>query len=188
MKQPVLRVKKGAIIYDDTAAQEASELPRPALPGSGPLWSRRAKRRGARLTFLPLLVIALGLFILFRVVPNVPVNRAAVSGWRVTLHVTPYENTLVVGVTFVSRAPLEGRAQGVQPGKDLPEATVRFSLPGTGEQAFVAGDLAKSPMTLRGELPWIADAKRVQAEVSVGAGRITLWQPAPGPRATPSRE
>jgi hypothetical protein len=43
-------------------------------------------------------------------------------------------------------------------------------------------------MTLRGELAWLPDAKRVQAEVSVGAARVTLWQPAPGAQAAPSRE
>jgi hypothetical protein len=188
MKQPVLKVKKGAVIYDDTAAQEASELPRPALPGSGPLRSRRARRRGGRLTFFPLLVIALGLFILFQIVPNTPVNRATVSGWRVTLHVAPNTDTLLVGVTFVSRAPLKEPAQGAPAGADLPEATVRFSLPGTGEQAFVAGNLVKSPMTLRGELPWLPGAKKVQAVISVGTAHVTLWQPAPGPRGVPRQD
>jgi hypothetical protein len=179
MKQPVLKVKKGAIVYDDTAAREASELPRPALPGSGPLGSRRRKRRGGRFTYLPLLILALGLFILFRIVPNTPVGRATVSGWQVTLHVTPYKEALIVGVTFLSRAPLTGPS---------PEARVRLSLPGTGEQVFLAGDLVRSPMTLRGELPWLPSAKKVQAEISIGSARVTLWKPAPGPRTIPSTE
>ncbi|MGA2641493.1 MAG: hypothetical protein ABSG21_11410, partial [Spirochaetia bacterium] len=66
MKRPVLQIKKGAVIYDDTEARRASELPRPALPGSGPFVSRRRRRRRGPYTFIPLLVIALGLFIVFR--------------------------------------------------------------------------------------------------------------------------
>lgn len=176
MKHQVLRVKKGAVIYDDTAAREASELPRPALPGSGPLKSRQRKRRGGRLTYFPLLIIAVGVFILFQIVPKTPVRRAVLSGWQVTLHVTPHNDTLIVGVTFVSRA-------GVT---EAPEATVRVSLPGTGEQLFLAGELAKSPLTLRGELPWLRQAKKVQAQISIGTARATLWLPAPVPRQGPS--
>jgi hypothetical protein len=186
MKQPVLRVKKGAVVYDDTAAREASELPRPALPGSGPLGSRRRKRRVGRFTYLPLLIIALGLFILFRIIPNTPVGRATVSGWQVTLHVTPYKDTLIVGVTFL--APRKGPSPELPVRTEPPEARVRLSLPGTGEQAFLAGDLVRSPMTLRGELPWLPNAKKVQAEISIGTARVTLWKPAPGPRTIPSAE
>jgi hypothetical protein len=176
MKQPILRIKKGALIYDDAAAREVSELPRPALPGKKAAVSRRRKKRSAGLTYFPLVIIAVGLFILFRIVPNTPVGRATVSGWQVTLHVTPYGDTLIVGVTFLSRSPLKRSQDSAAPAL---EAAVRLSFPGTGEQQFVAGDLVKSPMTLRGELPWIPGIKRVQAEVSVGGSRVTLWKPAP---------
>lgn len=173
MKHPVLNIKKGAVIYDDTEARRASELPRPALPGSRPLVSRRRRRRGGRLTFFPLLVIALGLFILFRVVPSMPVNRAVLAGWQVTLRISPYQDRLIVGVTFILSAPTGESASPV------PEATARISLPGTGEQVFVAGMLEKSPMTLRGDLPRIGGAKKVRAEVSIGTARSTLWLPVP---------
>jgi len=173
MKHPVLKIKKGAVVYDDADARHASELPRPAVPGSRPLVSSRRRKRGRRLTFLPLLVIALGLFLLFRIVPNTPVNKAVLAGWQVILRVTPFENTLIVGVTFISRSPA---AESASP---LPEATARVSLTGTGEQVFLAGDLEKSPMTLRGELPRLASAKKVQAEVSIGSTRATLWLPVP---------
>lgn len=185
MKPPVLRIKKGAIIYDDTAAREASEAAHPALPGRKPATSRRRKRRSAGLTYFPLVIIAVGLFILFRIVPNTPVGRAAVSGWQATLHVTPYGDRLIVGVTFLSRTPLKTRSPGSPEGAEPVEAMVRFSLAGTGEQQFVAGDLVRSPMTLRGELPWLPGAKKVQAEVSVGTSRATLWRPVPGRTAVP---
>jgi hypothetical protein len=173
MTHPVLRIKKGAAIYDDTEARHAAEVPRPALPGSGPLRSRRRGKRGIPLTFFPLLVVALGLFILFRVVPNTPIQRSVVSGWQVTLRVTPYQDSLIVGVTFIASVP-----EAVDPA-NAPKATVRLSLPGTGEQVFIVGGLDKSPMTLRSELPWPPNAKRVSAEVRIGSARAALWVPVP---------
>jgi hypothetical protein len=177
VKPPVLKVKKGAQVYDDTAAQEASELPRPLLPGSGPLPRGRRRRRAGRYTYFPLVIVAIGLFIFFRVAPNTPVSRGSLSGWQVTLHVTPYNDTLIVGVTFVSKAPVEGSGSAER-------ALVRVSLPGTAEEVFVAGNLERSPMTLRGTVPWLRAAAKVEARVSIGGARVTLWQRAPRPRAS----
>ena len=176
MKPPVLKVKKGAQVYDDAAAQEESLYPRPALPGSGPLPRGRRRRRAGRYTYFPLVIVAIGLFIFFQVAPNTPVSRGSLSGWQVTLHVTPYNDTLIVGVTFVSRAPVEAGASTAQ-------ASVLVSLPGTDEQVFVSGDLERSPMTLRGTVLWLRAAAKVQAKVSIGSAHLTLWQRAPRPRA-----
>jgi hypothetical protein len=173
MKHPVLRIKKGAVVYDDTAAREASELPRPALPGTGPFFARRRRRRGIPVTFFPLLVVAIGLFILFQVVPNATVRRSVLNGWQATLRATPFQDRLIIGVTFISGSPVAGNPA------DAPEATARLSLPGTGEQTFVAGRLDKSPLTLRGDLPRIPGAKKVQAEIKVGNAHVTLRIPAP---------
>ncbi|MGO9310190.1 MAG: hypothetical protein ACLQDL_14370 [Spirochaetia bacterium] len=173
MKHPVLKIKKGAVVYDDTDALRASEVPRPALPGSGPLVSRRRRRSRGPFTFIPLLVVAMGLFIVFRVLPNTPVNRAALAGWQVTLRVTPYQDLLIVGVTFIS---------GTLPAKNAasaPPAAVRISFPGTAALARAEGLLEKSPMTLRVDLPRIRGAKKVEAEVSIGGVRATLWVPVP---------
>ena len=123
--------------------------------------------------FLPLIVIALGLFILFRLAPNTPVHRAVVGRWQATLRATPYQDTLIIGVTFLSSSDASTNVA------DVVEAKVRMSLPGTGEQVLVAGMLEKSPMTLRADLPRVAGAKKVQAEVSIGNAKATLWVPAP---------
>jgi hypothetical protein len=173
MKHPVLNVKKDAVVYDDTEARLSSGLPRPPLPGSGPFFSRRRRKRGIPLTFLPLVAIAAGLFIVLRLVPNTPVNRVTIEGWQATLRVTPYQGKLIIGVTFLSSA-----AVPVDPA-DAQEATVAVSLPGTGEQVLVAAALVKSPITLRGDLPRAAGAKKVQAVVRVGRTRAMLWVPAP---------
>ena len=173
MKHPVLKIKKGAVVYDDTEARRASELPRPALPGSGPFLSRRRRRKGIPAPFFPLLVVAVGVFIFFQIIPNAPIRRVVIDGWQATLRATPYQGRLIIGVTFISGAPVPADRAGA------PTATVRLFLPGTGAQAFVAGPLDKSPMTLRGELPRIASAKRVQADIFIGKAHATLRIPAP---------
>ncbi len=172
MKHPVLRIRKGAIVYDDTDAQRASEVPRPALPGSGPFVSRRRRRNRGPFTYIPLLVVALGLFVVFRVVPRTPVSRAVLAGWEIILRVSPYQDQLIVGVTFISRVP---PAESASP----PAAAVHVSIPGTGGRMLLTGRLEKSPMTLSGELARTSGAKKVQAEVSIGDSHATLWLPAP---------
>jgi hypothetical protein len=104
-------------------------------------------------------------------VPNAVVNRTVINGWQATLRATSYQGRLIIGVTFIASAPANHT--------DVPEATARLSLPGTREQVFIAGTLDKSPITLRGDLPRIPGAKRVQAEVSIGGARGTLRIPAP---------
>jgi hypothetical protein len=166
MKPPRLRIKKGAVLYDDS--EQVRDLPQPP-PRRRPAPPRR-RPRGARVVLAPLLAIAAGLFILFRMVPHAATNHAVLSGWQATLHVTRYEDGLIVGVTFVARSPRRSPA---------PEAAASVSLRGTGEQVFLAGDLVKSPMTLRGRLPDIPGAAAVQAEVTVGGARVVLVTPVP---------
>jgi hypothetical protein len=177
MKPQKLPIKKHSVIYDDAEAARESE---PFRPNFTTAPSRRAVRRrrvGPSSALFPLLVIAAGLFIFFKVIPHAPTARAVAGDWQVTLHVTPYQDQLIVGITFLSRS---GRAAA-----DPPEAAVRISLTGTGEQVFVAGDLARSPMTLSGRLPNLQEAVRVQAEVSIQGTRVTLA--APVPRKVPLR-
>jgi hypothetical protein len=86
------------------------------------------------------------------------------------MRITPQKDRLVVGVTFMSRAPAAEIA---------PSATVRIFLPGTGEQMFVTGVLEKSPMTLRGNMARFIGPKALEAEVGIGAAHTTLWLQAP---------
>jgi hypothetical protein len=176
MKPPVLRIKKKSVIYDDTGAQQESE---PFRPSFTPTRGRRTvpgRRVGPRYSLVPLLLIAAALFVLFRVLPHAPSSSAVVAGWQVTLHVTPWEDALIVGLTFVSRSAKPGGSTP-QGAAAVPEAAVRVSLPGTGEQVFLAGDLARSPMTLSGRLPAREGAARVRADVTILGSRATLVAP-----------
>jgi len=188
MKPPVLRIKKPSIIYDDTGAQQEGEPFRPTLTPTPGRRTVPRRRVGPRYSLVPLLLIAAVLFVLFRVLPHAPTGRAVVAGWQVTLHVTPWEDALIVGLTFVSRSAKAG-GSAPQGAAAVPEATARVSLLGTGEQVFLAGDLARSPMTLSGRLPVVGGAARVQADVTILGSRATLLAPVrkPAGGATPTR-
>lgn len=173
MTPPHIRIKKGSIVYDDSGAQQETRPFRPDLRVT-PSRRRFGRRKvGPRASLFPLLIIAAGLFIFFRLVPHALAARSTVAGWQVTLHVTPYLDTLVVGVTFVSRAG--------KPAADAPEASVRVTLPGTDQEVVVSGALERSPMTLSGRLPATTGATRVQADVVIQGSRVRLTAKAPPP-------
>ncbi len=166
MTPPRIRIKKGSVIYDDSGPQQEAVPFRPDLRVS-PSRRRFGRRKvGPRVSLFPLLVIAVGLFIFFRLVPHALASRSVVAGWQVTLHVTPYLDTLVVGITFVSR--------GARPPGDAPVASVRVTLPGTDQEVGFSGPLDRSPMTLSGRLPATTGASRVQADVEIQGSRIRL--------------
>jgi len=168
MKPDTIHIKKGASVYDD--AEEDRDLPQPPpRPARRP--PARRRRPPSRSVLAPLIAVAAGIFLVFRVVPHAVANRAVVAGWQTTLHVARIEDGLVVGLTFVAR----GRPSAP------PEATARVFLRGTSEQVFLAGDLDRSPMTLRGRLPALPAARVVQADVSIAGARVTLVAPVPPP-------
>ena len=172
MKQPVLRVRKGAEIYDDSLAEserraQAKEIAAQRHPPTG---RRRLKKRRVRMTFLPLVVLAIGLVLVFRIIPRTPTNRASLAGWDAILRATPYGNTLLLSVTFIHGTASPPLAPEIPP----TIASVRFFLQGTEERLSLEEALVKSPMTVRGQLPWSARVKKVQAEVSIGTENKTL--------------
>ena len=170
MNPPSIKVKKGAVVYDD--AEQDRLIPRPPTPPRSRFTSRRA-RGGGRSVLVPLLAVAGGIFILFRVVPHGPTHRAVLAGWQATLHVTRFDDGLVVGITFVSRSA---------PASPGPDVSAQVSLSGTTEQVVLSGELSRSPMTIRGRLPAVPGARVVQAELTIASSRVTLV--APVPRAT----
>lgn len=182
MKNPVLHIKKGVETYVDPPPGSEQEPPR-----QGPLGTRPPRRkafspsrRRGRFTYLPLLILALALVIIFRVMPRVPTNRAAMMGWDVALRVMPYSETgsggdgsglaLLVSVTFIEKS----RPAGALGGAQAPHAAVRFFLPDTGEELSLSEDLVKSPTTLHGQLRYSERVRKVLATVSVGTETRTL--------------
>jgi len=177
MNPPLLKIKKGSVVYDDSGAQQEAEPFRPDLtpaPGRRPV---RRRPVGPSASLFPLLIIAAALFIFFRVMPRGQASRAELAGWQVSLQVTPYQDTLIVGLTFVSRS---AQAQGA-----ASEASAQVVLAGTAEQALISGSLVKSPMTLSGRLENLPGGTRVRAEVVIDGSRVYLS--APVPRPTPVR-
>jgi len=177
MKPPILRIKKGSVIYDDTAAQRETTPYRPDLTVTPS--RRRIRRRsvGPRASMFPLLIIAAAIFLFFWLVPRAQSPRAALAGWQVTLRATPYEGALIVGVTFVARsASLPVPA---------PETSAIVRLSGSPQPLILSGILERSPMTLTGRFPAYGSAARVQAQVTIQGSRVTLA--ARIPRYAPSR-
>ncbi len=172
MKNPILHIKKGVGQYVDPPA--GSE-PRPSgygRLGDRPMQgkARRPPRRRGRLTFLPLLILAIALVLVFRIMPRAPLNRATLMGWDVVLRAMPYGEALLVSVTFIEKA----RPDADLSGRPVPRATVSFLLPDTGEQLALSDDLVKSPTTLRGQMPYTERVRKVAATVSIGTETRTL--------------
>ncbi len=172
MKPPVLRIKKGSIVYDDTGAQQQGEPWRPSFKPRPSRRAARGRRAGPRYSMVPLLVIALGLFVLFRVaLPRLQANRAVLAGWQVTLRLTPWEDSLVVGLTFASRSARPAAAP----------ALARVHFAGSADAVLIAGDLERSPITLTGRLPRAPAGTVVQAEVEILGARAMLSARVPRP-------
>jgi hypothetical protein len=170
MKHPVLHVRKGAEIYDDENPEGARSVflrarekaERPSQAGPPP------RGRRVRLSFFPLLLVALALFAVYHFTPRGPQDRATIAGWQVILRATPNDGSLIVGVTFI--------APGTGPVAGVPLARVHVTLPDTGGSLELSGPLSKSPMTLRGVFADTQSANRVVADVSIGekSARLTL--------------
>jgi hypothetical protein len=173
MKQPILHVKKGADLYND--ADESGPLPdvgtpaRQKRPGRGAI--RQLLRRGGS-TFLPLVVIALALLLVFREIPRGPGPRASILGWDVALRAMPYQGSLLVGVTFIRRGAESAGYRGA--GAEAQTATVKFLARETGEGVAATEQLSRSPITLSGRLGDTGKVKTVAAEVAIGAEKTIL--------------
>ncbi|MGD0724005.1 MAG: hypothetical protein ABSB63_00395 [Spirochaetia bacterium] len=172
MKNPVLHIKKGVEQYFDPPPGSGPQPPGQRRPGDRPLQGKllRSAPRRSRLTFFPLLILAIALVVVFRIVPRAPTNRATLMGWNVVLRAMPYGEALLVSVTFIEKA-----RPGVDPGgRPAPRAAVRFVLPDTGEQLTLSEDLLKSPTTLHGQMPYTDAVRKVLATVNVGTETRTL--------------
>ena len=159
MKNPVLRIRKGAEVYDDTS--------RPAQRPEDEEPAPRRRRRGwmGRLVFLPLAVLALAVGAFLALSPSG--RTARFPGWDVRLDAVTYGDLLLVAFTFTAR----GAAAGASP---APHAQLHVVLPDTGAAADLSGDLTPPTTVIRGQLPMTPAVRKVQAEVLIGPDRRTL--------------
>jgi hypothetical protein len=175
MNHPVLRVKKGVPLYDDS--QEEREPPRrEPTPAARRRMRPGSRRRRGGLTFLPLLVLALALVFVFRVMPRKPPNTATLAGWDLVLRAAPHEGALLVGVTFtrsvVRRVFIRSEATPVP---EPPQAAVvTFSSPQTAEKRVVTDSLVRSPFTVHARMLDEPPVNMMQAEVDVGGQKRLL--------------
>jgi hypothetical protein len=177
MKHPVLRIKKGSTVFDDHEADmEVRRLRRLSLDTLRAARRPRSRKQRAGLSTVSLLIVAIGAFLVIRQAPEVP--RVSFQGWQVILRATPHDELIIVGVTFIAEA---GAAMPLPAsGTDAPEkASIRIVMTGTEGRLDLGGALDRSPMTLRGELPRSAKARKVKAEVSIGSESRTLWVATP---------
>jgi hypothetical protein len=159
MKQPVIRVKKGAVIYDDRQAAADAQPWRPRLTPAGRS-RRRPPRRGS--VFFPLLVLAAALALVFWILPaRRSTNSAVLDGWKAELRAEVFEGALLAGVTFI-------RAGDAPVPNPPPIAIVRFLVSGTGERIAVTEALERSPYTVRARLSDQPRARSISAEVLIG--------------------
>ncbi len=172
MKQPVLHVKKGAVVYDDTRGSMHARAESTGERTPPPRRRRRSVRRG--MTFLPLAVVALALAAALQLAS--PRDTARFTGWDARLRVVPYEGTLLYSLTFTPR-PEPGQESG---GTAAADATI--VLPDTGASVDLSGSVGPEETTLRGQMLLPAKARRVRADVTIGGERRSLSAALPAGR------
>ncbi len=161
MKPPVLKVKKDAdqeVVFHYSRDERLSRVSAPRGPSSQPRgFLRGLFRRGRVPAFLPLLVVIIALILVARGGFRSP-GRAVIAGWEAVLRASPYEDSLLVSVTFL---PEPGTPLPAEP----PVASVVFVLPDTGERLLLSEGLGQGPSTIRGRMRYTGKEKKLTAEV-----------------------
>jgi hypothetical protein len=165
MKHPVLRVKKGATVYDDDAplsgrpeVREAWRVRRAVI-----LEARSRKSRGRGRTLLIAVSALAVFFLLWSILPRSYPDRATLGGWQAILRATHSGDTLIVGVTFIA-----AEAGGE------PTADIQIDVAGTDVSRTLSRALDKTPMTVREDIPFVAGMKEVRARVRIGEASADL--------------
>jgi hypothetical protein len=179
VKHPVLRIRKDAekdpVFYYEREKRLtlASVRRKPQSSGMGFLggffrgFFGAFRRKGKmRRMLLPALLVVLAAVILPRIIPRAP-GRAVVAGQEAVLRATPFQDALLVSVTFTARARWTPAAAGG-------EAAVQFELPDTGEKLLVTGQLGQEPSTIRGRMRYTGVEKKLTADVRVADARAGL--------------
>jgi hypothetical protein len=158
MKNPVLKIRKGADFYDDAkpARPVAAEADKDAPP-------RRRRGRFGRLLFLPLIVVALVVAAFLTLSPSP--GTARFPGWDVRLQAATYGDMLLVAFTFSARGTVSAEAA---------QAELHVVLPDSGASVELSGALASPSTTIRAQLPMTDAVRKVRAEITIGSDRRVL--------------
>jgi hypothetical protein len=175
MKQPILRIKKDAIVYDDRAPSRSHPEIRAAWRARLAAEEEHVNRKGpgGRRALFSLLIMAAGLFLVWSLLPRQSSDRATIAGWQVILRAAHSGDALIVGVTFV--------VASAGPTGTAPTAAIDFTVAGTEIRRPASGVLEKSPMTIRQDIPYASGMKRVGAVVRIGGESATLATAVPAP-------
>jgi hypothetical protein len=171
VKHPVLKVKKDAekdVVFHSSREQRLAlpSAPRGPSSVSGGFF-RGFFRRGGRLpSLLPVLLMVLAAAVLLPRLMRTS-SRATIAGYEAVLRASPYQDALLVSVTFASAS---GRKQAAP----APEVSVAFVLPDTGERLLVSELLEPGPSTLRGKMRYNGSEKKLTAMVRIGANQAVL--------------
>ena len=177
VKHPVLRVKKGAPVYDDAAPSRTHPDVLTALRARRARADRSLRRRraGGR-GLLIVLLAAVGLFIVWTMTQKPATDdRGTAGGWQAILRATHSADTLILGVTFIAREGTILSAGGP------PDVSIDFSVTRTDVHRSASGALDRSPLTIRADIPFAAGMTEARAVVKIGTASVSLRTRVPGP-------
>lgn len=168
MDHPVLHVKKGSVVYDDTnpeeslARMDAGKARRRSEPPPPRPRARRGRGLSGRGVLIAVLVLVVAAIVILRILPGSG-PRANIDGWHAFLQARPSGSGLFVGVAFSRLPHVFGGTDSGQV-----EASITFFLPATGERLVVSGLLSGSRAVLRGTMPYTSAARVLEADVRIG--------------------
>jgi len=163
-KQPILHIKKGAerdvpLYYERLKRLSYHDIHEEEKPKRGGF----RLFRGGRSSLLPLLILALGAVVVFRLVPARDRSTASLEGMSVSLRVVEYRGTVQVSLTFSGGLP-----------HDPVTASAVCSLEGRGEPLALSGGIGGGNSVLRGSMEEKGAGRTMTAEVTVGNVKRTL--------------
>jgi len=171
MKPSELKVKKDAerdVVFHYSREERLAMASAPKGPKSvSGAFFRGFLRRGRLPSLLPLLVVALVVVLVFKFVVPRASSRAILSGYEAVLSAFPYEDALLVGVTFIPGTVRKRAAEVLT-------ASISFELPDTGERLLLSEALGDGPSTIRGKMKYTGKERKLTAQVRVGEKAASL--------------
>lgn len=156
-RQPVLRVRKDA-------ERDVPVYSRHDAAGEAPV---RRGRRGilgrGRFSLFPILLLALGAVVVFRILPSRDRSTASVDGLSMTLRAYAYKETVLVSISFSGRLPENPMA-----------VSAVCSLEGLPDPLPLSGQIGEGNRVLRGRMDGGMADRILTADMTAAGFRRTL--------------